>query len=244
MSISYNPAKRRRLVDASSALSKPFKSPLRPSVRRDEETTISVEPSKDQPIEHDNETAKVDTKPHHRSAPASPICKLSSSTTSPVRRRPPTTLSSPLRRTKDPQFIALQKQHSALLLRLTTLRSQLDTAQQALKIVSSPTDTELESLISKWKAASREAAEEVFRGARDRVNRMGGVGSWRERSRRKPQSWDEEESEVDLVGLSEEQREDLEIRKADLEAERQKYAPDKIDEAVEKDDDVSHVLTQ
>lgn len=37
------------------------------------------------------------------------------------------------------------------------------------------------ALIGKWKVASREAAEEVFGDVRDRVNRMGGVGAWRER---------------------------------------------------------------
>jgi len=35
------------------------------------------------------------------------------------------------------------------------------------------------ALITKWKGASREAAEEVFGDVRDRVNRMGGVGAWR-----------------------------------------------------------------
>ena len=40
-------------------------------------------------------------------------------------------------------------------------------------------------MIKKWKGASKEAAEEVFRGVRDRVNRMGGVKAWREAERRK-----------------------------------------------------------
>lgn len=41
------------------------------------------------------------------------------------------------------------------------------------------------ALIAKWKAASREAAEEVFGDVRDRVNRMGGVGAWRAEGRRR-----------------------------------------------------------
>ena len=54
---------------------------------------------------------------------------------------------------------------------------------------------ELEALIVKWKSASREAAEEIFGGVKDRVNRMGGVGAWREREReakKRLSAWDEE----------------------------------------------------
>lgn len=42
---------------------------------------------------------------------------------------------------------------------------------------------------------SRSAAEEVYKGVRDKVNRMGGVGAWRERERRRGEwrgGWDEE----------------------------------------------------
>ena len=139
---------------------------------------------------------------------------------------------------KDPQLITLQKQHSALLLQLSKVRQSLDTAQQAVKIEASSTDSELEALISKWKLASREAAEEVFRGAKDRVNRMGGVGAWRERSRKKPDRWDDE-PQPDLEGLSEERMEQLEIQKEEYEAERRRYAPEIAEESIERDDDVS-----
>lgn len=59
----------------------------------------------------------------------------------------------------------------------------LETSTQALKIESSSRTLELEALIQKWKIASRAAAEEVFAKARDRVNKMGGVGVMRERER-------------------------------------------------------------
>lgn len=42
---------------------------------------------------------------------------------------------------------------------------------------------ELERLITKWRRASRDAAEEVFAETRDRVNKMGGVRGWKERER-------------------------------------------------------------
>lgn len=50
-------------------------------------------------------------------------------------------------------------------------------------------------LVQKWKIVSRAAAEDVFAGARDRVNKMGGVGAMKEREkerREKTWGWDEE----------------------------------------------------
>jgi Swi5-dependent recombination DNA repair protein 1 len=44
-------------------------------------------------------------------------------------------------------------------------------------------------LVQKWKVASRAVAEEVYASARDRVNKMGGVGAMREREREKGGSW-------------------------------------------------------
>ena len=52
-----------------------------------------------------------------------------------------------------------------------------------MAIVSSTQEAELAGLIAKWRQASRAAAEEVFEAARDRVDRMGGVGAMRERER-------------------------------------------------------------
>jgi len=46
-------------------------------------------------------------------------------------------------------------------------------------------------LIRKWKGASREAAEEVYRDVRERVNRMGGVRGWRERERERRRGMEE-----------------------------------------------------
>ncbi|KAF6820770.1 DNA repair protein dds20 mei5 [Colletotrichum sojae] len=44
---------------------------------------------------------------------------------------------------------------------------------------SEETDKELVVLIDKWRAASRQAAEEVFEASRDRVQGMGGMRAWR-----------------------------------------------------------------
>lgn len=229
MSSSSYSTKRRRLNDASSALSRPFKSPLKAAIRPEEAEGKTADASEDQ---------------HRENDPAA-ITDSSRLSTHPIRtpaRKPTPKHSSPDHLKKDPQFFALQKQHSALLLQLSKLRQTLETAQQAVQIESSSTDAELETLITKWRLASREAAEEVFRGAKDRVNRMGGVGAWREQSRKKPQGWDED-PQLDLEDLSEEQREQLEIQKEDWEADRRKYAPEKAEEVAERDDDVSTAET-
>ena len=59
---------------------------------------------------------------------------------------------------------------------------------------------ELEALIVKWRLASRAAAEDVFAGARDKVNKMGGVGAMRDRERQKKEvawGWDDEPKKND-----------------------------------------------
>lgn len=225
MPISTHPTKRRRLDGVSSALSQPFKSPLKVPLRRQEDVEKQVDTS--EPHSHWNNRAAITDRTPSKTQ----------STTTPS-RRPPPTQSATNHASKDPQLIPLQKQQSALLLQLSKLRQSLDIAQQALKIESSHTDAELELLISKWKLASREAAEEIFRGAKDRVNRMGGLAAWREReqSQKKPDRWDDE-PKVDVEDLSdEEQKEQLEVQNAECEAQRRQYAPEKAEEVVGRDD--------
>ena len=96
--------------------------------------------------------------------------------------------------------MSLQKQHTRLLNQLSAARSHLETSNQALKIESSNRDVELEALIFKWRAASRATAEKVFAGARDKVNKMGGVGAMRDRERQSKQKawgWDDEPKKND-----------------------------------------------
>ncbi|OJJ45616.1 hypothetical protein ASPZODRAFT_26261 [Penicilliopsis zonata CBS 506.65] len=149
-------SKRRRLDHAASALSKPFKSPLRRVIQQAEPAIDT--PSK--PIE-----ACLPTTPKHNRL---------------VRSTKPSSSSSSLLST-DPVLVSLQKQERILRARLATLRSTLETAQQATKLECSTRDDELESLIQKWRAVSQDAAEEVFDSARERVMQMGGMKGWRER---------------------------------------------------------------
>jgi hypothetical protein len=74
--------------------------------------------------------------------------------------------------------------------RLALLRSELDAANQALRIESSTQDSELAALIIKWRRVSQKAADEVFEGAHERVKRMGGMAAWREQSKRDTSRWD------------------------------------------------------
>jgi Swi5-dependent recombination DNA repair protein 1 len=169
---------------------------------------------------------------HPSATEPAPLCNSSS----PIGKLPPLLSSSPRGSARDPEYISLQKQHSALVLQLSKLRQSLDTAQQALKIQSSNTDAELDTLIRKWQLVSREAAEELFAGAKDRVNRMGGVGAWREQNQKQTQAWDNEEP-VNQDDLTDEQRDMIEEQKEEMEAEKQKYGIGKVEEVIEEKDD-------
>lgn len=123
---------------------------------------------------------------------------------SPRRRLSPTSQS-----LASDDVLILQKRHTHLLNQLSAARASLETSNQALKIETSDRDAELEVLTVKWRSASRAAAEEVFAGARDRVNKMGGVGAMRNREKQKTEvawGWDDapkKESSDDDVGNEE-----------------------------------------
>ena len=76
-------------------------------------------------------------------------------------------------------------------------RATISTLQQALKILEDPDRSEqLAALSEKWRGAARLAADAVYAGARDKVNRAGGVGAWRESERERAEwrrSWNDAE---------------------------------------------------
>ena len=239
-----HPAKRRKLDESSSTLSKPFKSPMRVGVTSQnhqinhKEQTVPDQRAK-VTLHEANPCAnviEVEDNALHQSTAEPPLLP---SSLSPIYKPPPRLSSSPHGPAKDPEYLSLQKQHSALVLQLSKLRQALDTAQQALKIQSSNTDVELELVIGKWQRISREAAEELFADAKDRVNRMGGVGAWRERNRIQTQRWDREES-VNQDTLTDEQKDLIEEQKEEMEAMKEKYGIEKVEQvAGEKEDEVS-----
>lgn len=126
------------------------------------------------------------------------------------------------------------------------LRSEIQILSQAQALASSTKDEDLQVLIDKWRAASRAAAEELFGTTRDRVNRMGGVGAWKEREREaseRTMKWDLEERQAEREKM-EEAKENGEIddevydRYAEMEDEQGRgEVEDNIPKAA--DDDVS-----
>ena len=89
----------------------------------------------------------------------------------------------------------------------------------------------------KWQLVSREAAEELFAGARDRVNQMGGIGAWRERNQKQTQGWDREEP-LEQDDLTDKQKHNIEEQQDEMDTERQKYGVEKVEEVVETEDEV------
>jgi hypothetical protein len=120
----------------------------------------------------------------------------------------PRPLSTPTHfRSSDPDILALQKQQRAIQSRIASLRTNLDTAVQALQLESSTKDTELEALIVKWRRISQDAADEAFAGAQERVGKMGGMKAWKERSKRDATRWDEDEEKREIEHIDEEEEE-------------------------------------
>lgn len=208
-------AKRRRLDTASRALSQPFKSPFQTPRKTNIEAPSQSQHATNSAIglsQDDPAPPKLSTSTPNITTPARSLALAQRPRVSP--------LSSSL--TRDPHLNSLQKQHSALLSTLSTLSADLDTYTQALRIQSSGKDVELEALIAKWKSASRDAAEEIFGEVKDRVNRMGGVGAWREREReakKRFSTWDEEP--VKREGNCEEDDEESEERREDMTSRRE-----------------------
>lgn len=99
----------------------------------------------------------------------------------------------------------------------------------------------------KWRQAARAAAEEVFAGARDKVNRMGGVGAWRERENEKKSFGDQWEREPERnrdPDTDDEEREGT-VYERDERVVEDDWAYDREDQAEKeelagRDDDVSY----
>ncbi len=175
-------AKRRRRDSASKTLSKPFVSPFKTPLKRRVSKNITADLGIDSNLT-DEKSNPANTDSNQRKT------KTFISVTTPLRSQL-IPQSSPKQSypSSDPETTAFLKTQRALETRLRTLNNEIDTISQALKIESSDTDVELRNLTDKWKTASREAAEELFGGVRDRVNRMGGVGAWRD-ARRRQEQW-------------------------------------------------------
>lgn len=190
MSQPPNPqAKRRRLDNAASALSRPFKSPLPKSAQRKEPPSPDTQNAA---VTHPN-SAKGQQAPTHPHKPA--ISKSPSSLSLNIKTRAQSRLSNSTPES-DPELLSLRRKRLTLQSQLTSLRTELDTAQQALRIKSSSRDDELRTLKIKWRGISQKAAEELFETAKDKIERMGGVAAWRDRERQRVKRmamWEDDE---------------------------------------------------
>lgn len=170
--MSAQDAKRRRADSTAAALSKPFRSPFRATPGK---------PSRDsQGQPSDLGRTQLDQK-------ASP---LKVSHVSRARKTPPflyrrqqgVSLSSRLSDTSDNQLeiAILVKAQRQLKNKLHSLSEELHLCEQAYKIEHAPSEAgsddkevggELLRLTERWKSASRQAAEELFGNAKDKINR-------------------------------------------------------------------------
>ena len=173
------PLGKRRKLNDTSALLKPFKSPLRnPQSKPESEVALAQYKS---PTPED---ALAGYAPH-ATKPSQTL----------VRNRRPLRMV-PTTPAESEEIKALQREHTALLNQFASMRAELDKITQALKIEASPRDDELRKLIKQWRTASQQAAEEVYADVRDRVNGMGGLRAWRERERQRAENawgWDGED---------------------------------------------------
>ena len=227
--------KRRRLNDNASMLSKPFKSPLvakpqpkeaDPGPQQDVPDKSMTEPPTNQISSQDSLTTPTriveSRKPFHYSSDVFQTAPNNASSIG----------------STDPTVVALRKRHSALLMQLSKYKQQLDTVEQALQVLKHNKDEELQTLVAKWKNTSREVAEEVFKEAKEKINRMGGVGAWRERSTSRPSGWEEQE-QFEQQDLTDEQKEEIDFMKQEMAEETRKYGLQEKEEQINDDDVIS-----
>jgi Swi5-dependent recombination DNA repair protein 1 len=198
-------AKRRRLNDATKTLHKPFKSPFRTPLK----PNLGSDPPSSDPPELGTVSARALTdsgisQEHLVSNRATPD---RSTANLPKPLLPRSGLPAPTR----PRL--LQKKTSpskpSLTREIIELRNDIQILSQAHALATSSKDDDLFALVERWRTASRAAAEELFASTRDRVNRMGGVGAWKDRER--------EQKEWEIKA----EREEIEIEREKLEEARE-----------------------
>lgn len=208
-------SKRRRLNEASKTLHKPFKSPFRTPLKpTNTNTNPSESPSSDVVIDLVNgRDALSETPVGVSSAPAATNSRsnvsiqppLLTPTSTPIRMHSPKPTATPKPRTRS---------SPALTRAITSLRSDIQILTQAHALATTNKDEKLLELIETWRTASRAVAEEVFVGTRERVQRMGGVGAWKDREREQKEwrkKWDEEDRKAESKGAEEdEEHEEME----------------------------------
>jgi hypothetical protein len=174
-------AKRRRIDTASQTLSKPFRSPFKTPFKSPLKTSQESNSTTTQihtPLAAKATNSLLSNPAKTPSLPA-PSSSFAAHNRSPSFKK---TFTSPVQAAAlnaDPDIAPLLRAQRELEKQLREVKEELDTAEQARKIEAESAkkdpdgeiDGELVELIAKWKAASRQAAEELFGKVRDRVTR-------------------------------------------------------------------------
>jgi len=155
-----NPAKRRRLDATTSTLSKPFRSPLR--------VTSDIHQSADPVAKRDHADSQATTPAKTEQLKAVPT---KSATWSPSRELD-----------EEQDITGLQKEYAALSQQLRKLRQDLNAVEQAQRLQAAGQEEKLNKAILKWRDIARDAADEVFESASNRVRDMGGLQAWQKNS--------------------------------------------------------------
>jgi Swi5-dependent recombination DNA repair protein 1 len=197
-------AKRRRLNDATKTLHKPFKSPFRTPLK----PNLGSDPLSSDPPEISTPSVRVSdsgiAQEHLVSNRPTPDRSTANLAKSPLPRSglPPPTRPRLSQKKSAPSKPSLTRE-------IIELRNDIQILSQAHALTTSSKDDDLFVLVERWRTASRAAAEELFASTRDRVNRMGGVGAWKDRER--------EQKEWKIKA----EREDMEAEREKLEEARE-----------------------
>lgn len=90
--------------------------------------------------------------------------------------------------------INVQREYASLGQQLRKLRQDLDAVQQASKLHSSNQEEKLNNAIKQWRGIARDAADDAFIVASQRVNNMGGLQAWKKHSQDRNDWFDNENS--------------------------------------------------
>ncbi|RDL42387.1 Uncharacterized protein BP5553_02366 [Venustampulla echinocandica] len=219
------PAAKRRRIEASQTLAKPFRSPFKTPFK----SPVKAQDRISSPAQGDSTPLSNNPNPILSNKPP----KLSVPSATPTRTpRTKKTLTSPISTAAlnaDPDIAPLLRAQRELEKHLREVKEELDTAEQArnIELASRKNDSdgeidgELVELIEKWTSASRQAAEELFGKVRDRVNRMGGPRAWKEMQKKQQEfqgDWDQGE-QTNNDPDNENENADKDVEKRDLYAE-------------------------
>lgn len=151
--------KRRRLAAANDALKKPFRSPV---VQRDmkKDTTTDVK-GHITPRKHSDQCTEA-SKPLSKQVPLLPVLQLRPGITT---RKSKRRLSQSYDRSDSPFHSAIMVHQKSISREIRCLDEEDDKIKQAARIIdddAARNGTDLDSLTYRWRAAARQAAEELF----------------------------------------------------------------------------------